>query len=332
MDCEKFDAHVIDELYEELDEVTRAALRRHMDGCARCSAALHGLRDARGIAVLPIEEPSDDLEERILARAAAAQRTVPWHKRALRGIAWAGSHAMRPQLAMAAVLVLILGSSLLLLRAKPGAQGLMPVRVSERGTPSTDGEVLAAAPAAASPPVVAAEAKAAEEARRDGKDEGKDEGAAGALAAARATLAASGCAAAREPLESVRSRFAGSPEAAAAAWEAAECHRKSGDARAARELYAGLRGDEVFGTRAGEMLAQLDGASHVAGSPGGAAAAAARAAAKPAAAVAAGDALEAEAASPPAGQAAAPAKSKAGTLGSPGQKAAPAPVKQEAAY
>ena len=35
MDCEKFDQHVIDALYDELDELTHAALKRHVEGCSR---------------------------------------------------------------------------------------------------------------------------------------------------------------------------------------------------------------------------------------------------------------------------------------------------------
>src|SRR4026209_95778 len=113
MDCEKFDSHVIDELYDELDEVTHAAMKRHMESCARCSGVLSGLRATREVGILPLVEPSEDLEERVLEAARAAERKVPWQRRAMRAIAWAGSHAMRPQLAMAAVFMLIIGSSLL---------------------------------------------------------------------------------------------------------------------------------------------------------------------------------------------------------------------------
>src|SRR5688500_2039225 len=120
MDCEKFDAHIIDELYGELDEVTHAAMRRHAEGCARCGSALSGLRATREVGVLPLVEPSDDLEARILEATAFAQRGAPWHRKLWRGVAWAGSHAMRPQLAMAAVFVLCIGASLMLL---PGGNG-----------------------------------------------------------------------------------------------------------------------------------------------------------------------------------------------------------------
>src|SRR3569832_2263661 len=129
MDCEKFDQHVIDALYDELDELTHAALKRHVEGCSRCAGVYSGLRATRAVGILPLEEPSDGLEARILEAVSVAQQKTPWHKKVLRGLAWAGSHAMRPQLAMAALFFLVIGSSLLLLRAKPGTVGVAPVRI-----------------------------------------------------------------------------------------------------------------------------------------------------------------------------------------------------------
>src|SRR5262249_29488449 len=151
MDCEKFDQHVIDALYDELDELTHAALKRHVEGCSRCAGIWAGLRATREVGVLPMVEPADDLEARILDAVAVAQNKVPFHKKVLRGLAWAGSHAMRPQLAMAALFFLVIGSSLLLLRARPGT--LRPASVTEPGSPAPDTEVAAtAAPPAATAP------------------------------------------------------------------------------------------------------------------------------------------------------------------------------------
>ncbi len=160
MDCEKFDEHVIDALYEELDELTAAALKRHTDGCARCSAISSGLRSARDGAVLPLEEPSSDLEARILEAERTAQKHAPWPRKLMRAAAWAGSHAMRPQLAMAALFMLVVGSSLLLLRARPGTVGA-PVQITERGEP---------APAATAAPESISGAR-----RFGGKDQGQTE-------------------------------------------------------------------------------------------------------------------------------------------------------------
>jgi hypothetical protein len=116
MDCERFEANLIDELYEELDELTSAAAKRHVAGCARCASLLGGLRATRRVAVLPMVEPSGDLEERILAAARDAQKVVPVGRRLSRAVSLAGSWAMRPQTAMAAVFILIVGWSVLLVR------------------------------------------------------------------------------------------------------------------------------------------------------------------------------------------------------------------------
>src|SRR5262249_12147655 len=145
MDCAKFDLHVIDALYDELDELTNAALKRHMDGCSRCAGIFAGFRATREVGILPLVEPADDLEDRILEAVTSARRRAPWPREVLRGRAWAGGHAMRPQLAMAALFCLVIGSSLLLLKARPGAGGASAVRVTERGAPAPDG---AEAPAA----------------------------------------------------------------------------------------------------------------------------------------------------------------------------------------
>ncbi len=121
MDQEKFDQHLMDFLFDELDEVTAAAMRRKIDADADARELEAGLRATIEVAQLPVEQPSDDLEDRILAAARLAEQGEPLHRKLLRSLAWAGSHAMRPQLAMAAILMLVLGSSVLLLRARPGA-------------------------------------------------------------------------------------------------------------------------------------------------------------------------------------------------------------------
>lgn len=277
MDCEKFDQHVIDELYDELDELTHAALKRHVEGCSRCAAILSGLRATRGVGVLPIEEPSDDLEARILDAAFVAQKKAPWPRKVLRGLAWAGSHAMRPQLAMAALFFLVIGSSLLLLRAKPGASGFAPVRVTERGAPAVEAEVPSPAAtampalAAASPPVAPGEGtpaalegagptkeKAAEVARSADKDAAKL-----ALADARTVRDSAGCAAAVSKYDEVGARFAGTGAAADAMWEAASCYRSMGDAAKARELYLALESVGSYRQRAEQELAADTGALNV---------------------------------------------------------------------
>ncbi|MFO0592274.1 MAG: zf-HC2 domain-containing protein [Polyangiaceae bacterium] len=273
MDCDKFDQHVIDALYDELDELTMAAMKRHMEGCSRCAGAFSALRATRQVAVLPLEEPSEELESRILFAASAAQRRTPWHRKALRALAWAGSHAMRPQLAMAAVFVLVIGSSLLLLRAKPGTTSIGPVRVTERGEPSPDRDdapQAAAAPTAmqgAAPSAVAAseappppgDVAARGEAAKD-KDEGsgaakgKSGEAQTALADAKATEGSLGCDAALPKYDDVATRFAGTSQAADAMWAAASCHKKRGDMTKARELYGVLAQRDEYKQKAEDAL------------------------------------------------------------------------------
>ena len=142
MDCEKFDQILIDALYDELDELTLAAAKRHAEGCQRCQAAWSGLRATLKIGVLPTVEPPPSLEPNILKAAHEAHGNVPWPKRVGRAISWAGSYAMRPQTAMAAILVLMLGSSVIFVRRKPDRSGPSRVSVTERGVPEQAAEEM----------------------------------------------------------------------------------------------------------------------------------------------------------------------------------------------
>jgi TolA-binding protein len=190
MDCEKFDRVVLDLLYEELDELTSAAAKRHMEHCSRCRGVSSGLRATREIGILPLLEPPADLEQRILSAERRARAELPLRQRMGRAISMIAGYAMRPQLAMAALLLLMIGSSLLLLRARPGGRERM--EVTERGVPESESESVAIVPAPEKPQLDdlprAGQAhdtlkeESAAEARRDRKaDEGQPgEGRAGA--------------------------------------------------------------------------------------------------------------------------------------------------------
>jgi TolA-binding protein len=177
MDCEKFESTLLDELYDELDEVTSAAAKRHVGGCARCAALLSGLKATRRLAVLPIVEPPADLEDRILAAAKEAQKVVPIGRRMSNVVSLAGSWAMRPQSAMAALFLVMIGTSALLIKGKVAKPPSSTMIVSEQGEPvaSAAPDTVALAPPAAAP------------------DNGvqKDSKTASAVAAATATAAAS---------------------------------------------------------------------------------------------------------------------------------------------
>jgi hypothetical protein len=142
MDCEKFDQILIDALYDELDELTLAAAKRHAEGCQRCQSAWSGLRATLKVGLLPTVEPPPSLEPNILQAAREAHGSVPWPKRLGRAISWAGSYAMRPQTAMAAILVLMLGSSVIFVRRKPDRSGPSRVSVTERGVPEQAAEEM----------------------------------------------------------------------------------------------------------------------------------------------------------------------------------------------
>jgi hypothetical protein len=157
MDCEKFEAALMDELYGELDELTSAAMKRHASGCARCAALLSGLSATRRLASIATVPVPDGLEERILAAAREADKVVPIQRRVARVVSLAGRWAMRPQTAMAAVFLVMIGTSVLLLSGKASrAPASASITVTEQGSPA--GQVMAAASAM---PTTAAEPYAA---------------------------------------------------------------------------------------------------------------------------------------------------------------------------
>ncbi len=162
MDCEKFENNLIDELYGELDELTSAAMKRHAAGCSRCAGMLGGLRATRKVAVLPMEEPSPELEDRILAAAREAQKVVPFPARLSRFVSRAGAWAMRPQTAMAAVFLLAIGSSFVLMQSRNSSPRSASLSVRDEGSP----EPVAAASAAPFDPRAAAAAHGTEEQKR----------------------------------------------------------------------------------------------------------------------------------------------------------------------
>jgi hypothetical protein len=177
MDCEKFEVTLIDELYDELDELTSAASRRHVEGCARCAALFGGLEATRRLAVLPLVAAPKGLEERILAAEKEARKVVPMERRLPRALSWAGSWAMRPQVAMAALFLLLVGvtSSVLVGRkgdslsaysTPPSAEGSSTPAPAPIG-PTRPEELAKAEPTTAPPPPAAAAPVATEAPRNE---------------------------------------------------------------------------------------------------------------------------------------------------------------------
>lgn len=138
MDCEKFEPLLLDELYEELDEVTSAAVKRHVQGCARCASILNGMRATRRLATVPVVDLPDGFEDRILAATRAAQKVVPitWKTRVSRAASLAGNWAMRPQTTMAAVFLLMIGTSAFVIRSRQTSPAAQSVSVTVAGEPA----------------------------------------------------------------------------------------------------------------------------------------------------------------------------------------------------
>ena len=140
MDSDKFDRIVLDLLYGELDELTTAAARRHMDQSARAREIYAHFRATRELGVLPSHAPPADFEATLLEREARLMAELPVRHRMSRLVSMLAGYAMRPQLIMGALLLLMLGSSLMFVRARPGAHS--PVQVTERGAPESDVDVV----------------------------------------------------------------------------------------------------------------------------------------------------------------------------------------------
>lgn len=139
MDCEKFDTVTMDLLYGELDELSEAAALRHLHHCTRCRDIWGHLRTTRELADIPLDEPPADLFESIISAERNATKTLPFRERASRVISIMAEYAMRPQLAMAALLLLMIGSSLIFVRTGPTDRG--QISVTELGTPTSEGVV-----------------------------------------------------------------------------------------------------------------------------------------------------------------------------------------------
>src|SRR5690242_11014838 len=87
MDCEDFEAKVVDLLYGELSPEVRAEAASHAASCAECGKLSKELDEARKTAAaLPARiTPPRELDERVLlaARAAAGVRAQPFRGSAL---------------------------------------------------------------------------------------------------------------------------------------------------------------------------------------------------------------------------------------------------------
>ena len=147
-DCARCEELLLDFAYGELDEVTSAAFRRHADSCARCGASLADVRTVReAFSMLPLESPPPTIDAKILAAVDQRFSELDERKRA------AQRHesrsivaklfdvfrvaALRPQYAMAMLLVLVVGIGLLVApqmrMTEQAAPGVAPTLIGSGG-------------------------------------------------------------------------------------------------------------------------------------------------------------------------------------------------------
>jgi hypothetical protein len=167
MDCDACNNLLLDHLYEELDEARSAAVRDHLKGCDACAEAFDrlalGRRAARSLPVLHAPAPS-------AALLAAIQATTPAPKLRLvtgssvaveaseatrgrfpRWLQRVGEVAMRRQVAMAAVFLLMIGFGLSYnqfqapTRPLPSSDDPGPMVIPAREVPAPTGPATASA-------------------------------------------------------------------------------------------------------------------------------------------------------------------------------------------
>ena len=138
MNAERFDKVVLDLVYGELDELTRASALRHMDQSPSARALYAELRATRELGAIPLLAPDRELREEIARGEVSARARLPLRPRVGRALSILAGYAMRPQTGMVVILLLMIGASLLFLRARPGEHDAM--LVTERGVAEADSE------------------------------------------------------------------------------------------------------------------------------------------------------------------------------------------------
>ncbi len=278
MDCQTFDASLIDALYGELDSEAAEVMDAHAKGCPACAARLRGL-DATRRLVGPLLETDipDGLEARILA--ATDKRGRPGG--VLRFLA-------RPQLAMAASFVLVAGAAVYLMTNSRTSEAPTATRSAERA--DEPASQPASAPASASPAPIAAPIGATDTAPSASKTADDEDPAlaeakrlyaagnckdalprleaiaettpAAELYVARCVAKTKSCAEAVAHFDSAARRNLGTETGSRAALEAARCLKAENQSARARARYTSLTTDGFVADEATNDLATLDAQLH----------------------------------------------------------------------
>ncbi len=179
LSCERVRDLLAEYVCDELPAEWSAEVRTHTETCARCRAEAGGFARVLDLAVaLPVAEPSDAVSERILlaAREAAANRAA---KAALepkegRLSAWwtrLSAWAFSPQVAMASVLLLMVGMGLYALPlGRQSTQLALEAVPEDQALPAPGAASAALAPSQAAEEEERAPSPMAEELERKGGD------------------------------------------------------------------------------------------------------------------------------------------------------------------
>ncbi len=131
MDCENFDRVVLDWVYGELGEIDAAATQRHLAHCTRCRRIASQLKASREVGLVPLRPIDDTLVPKVLEAENLAHAGLPLRQRFARYVSIVAGWSMRPQFAMGALLLLMIGASLVFLRDRRGDRE--GIGVLERG-------------------------------------------------------------------------------------------------------------------------------------------------------------------------------------------------------
>ena len=239
MDCERYERVVLEHLYGELDGLVQLAATRHVEQCTRCREVLHGLRATRAVGAVPTLQIPDGFTQEVVQAERSVRSNLPWRHRTGHWVSLVASYAMRPQLGMAALAMLMIVSGLVLLRTRHGepAGASLAQHVVGLTTPVSGQQVYQA--------LAREDAQATEER-------------VAALRHAQDVLQAQGCQRAVPLFEHLLQTKGNSVEAQAALWEMAQCEHRLGEVEAAKRSLRQLMYLAGFGANYDRARAMLD--------------------------------------------------------------------------
>ncbi len=249
MDCETFEKIIVERVFQELDDLTSGAAQRHVAHCSRCRTIEANLRATREVACLPPVELPSGFVDSVLALEPTVRKRLPWRERFGRAISIMAGYAMRPELTMGALSLLLIGSSLFVLRTRPTGREL--VQITERGIPEAEAVQNSLPPP--SPPPDPPRSGPSSTLQHDPPTSGTaSPSSQQTLATLLRTIKLQGCAPALPRLEQLRTAEFGTALGHEATFHAALCYQNLGRADAARRLFLELSG----GTSVWKMKAQ----------------------------------------------------------------------------